>query len=138
MARPRTAPQMRSAAAHLLDDDAFGDATTPKPGAVLAAAPRPTTKFRKRQVILDDTAHDRLERLTAALRRSTGTRLTTSHAMRALLSLTDAAISALAITTPPPQAMHLPNNAPRFDGERRQFEHALAGMIRAAWPPAHR
>jgi hypothetical protein len=132
MARPRSAVESRSAAGRLLDADAFAAASRTE----TIAPPMPSrvaTQFRKRQVILDDTANDRLERMTAALRRATGTRLTTSHALRALLLLIEPAIDELGLARAPIESMYLPNNAPRFDGERRRFESALAALIRDAW-----
>lgn len=132
MARLRSTAENRSAVGRLLDSDAFAAAAQTSHDAP-AETVRVATRFRKRQVILDDSAADRLERLTDGLRRATGTRLTTSHALRALLALVEPAIDELGLIRSPTEAMYLPNNAPRFDGERRRFEQSLAGMIRAAW-----
>ena len=133
MPKLRAATGNISAAGRLLDPRVCEGATA-LPSSPPRQTPTRRTVFRKRQVILDDAAHERFERLTAALRRATGTRLTASHALRALLALTDPMIDRIGVTAPPAEAMFLPNNAARFDGDRRRFELALTGIIRSAWP----
>lgn len=132
MARPRAPIAAHSAVSRLLDAEACADVSRAD-SVTPVQTPRSTSRFRKRQVILDDSASKTLERLTDGLRRATHTRLTTSHAIRALLMLIDSAIEDIAHFDAPAEAMYLPNNAPRFDHERRRFEQLLAGMIRAAW-----
>lgn len=130
MPKLRATTTERASVARLLDPAAFvsndSAASTPqqaKPG---------HSKYRKRQVVLDDNAESTLQRLTTVLRTVTGTRLTTSHAVRGLLSVIDPAIPELSLQRPPAEATYLPNNAPRFDSERARFERAIAGMVRSA------
>lgn len=130
MARARGHTQSRGSVARLLDTTALEQNQAP----VKNTANRDfyISRYRKRQVVLDDTADANLERLTEALRRSTGTRLTTSHAVRALLAAFSPSTQALATMQAPPDAMFLPNNAPRFAHERIAFERSLSDMLVAA------
>lgn len=130
MAKLRAATTERASVARLLDPSAFvsndSAASTPQ------QAKHGQSKYRKRQVVLDDIAESTLERLTTALRTVTGTRLTTSHAVRGLLTAVAPAIPELSLQRPSAEATYLPNNAPRFDSERVRFERAIAGMVRTA------
>jgi len=130
MAKLRETTTERASVARLLDPSAFvaGDTVASKPQQVKHAR----SKYRKRQVVLSDEAESTLQRLTATLRAVTGTRLTTSHAVRGLLTAIAPAIPELSLQRPPAEATCLPNNAPRFDSERERFERAIAGMVHSA------
>jgi len=129
MARPRGHTHARGSIARLLDTTSLDQRVVAERRVESVRTP---PRYRKRQVVLDDAANATLEQLTEALRRATGTRLTTSHAVRALLTAVSPTLQAVAMMQAPPQAMFLPNNAPRFEHERVAFERALCDMLVAA------
>jgi len=126
MATPRLNKPRRSAIGSLLE---AGDAaTSPVPAGARPAARR-GSRYRKRQIILDEHTDAALHALTESLRRVTGTRLTTSHAARAVLRAIEPALPRLSMATAPIEATCLPNNAARFADDRARFEQALRHLI---------
>ncbi len=131
MARLRTDHARGASIARLLDPAVFEKSA--RDGAIpRSARMQATPRYRKRQVVLDAAAEHTLETLTDALRAATGTRLTTSHATRALLAVVAPSLHRIAELPPPPQTTLLPNNAPRFEAQRARFEHGLAELLRSA------
>ncbi len=84
----------------------------------------------KRELVLSPNADETFNRLIEALRRSTGTRLTASHAFRALMRAMQPAINVM--TQGPRRPMRLPSNAPAFEEDRARFESDLAALIEPA------
>jgi len=77
--------------------------------------------------VLSPNADETFNRLIDALRRSTGTRLTASHAFRALMRAVHPSIHTIAAQRA--ACLRLPSNAPAYQHERDEFENALAGLI---------
>jgi len=127
MATPREANDRRGAVGALLD--AGTAATVYSPTQFDRQRPSSKPTYRKRQIILDHRTDTTLQELTDSLRRVTGTRLTTSHAVRAMLRMIEPALPRLSMARAPVEATFLPNNAARFADERIRFEDALKGLI---------
>jgi len=127
MATPRSDTGARSAVGALLEASAAATAMTPL--RVSQPDRRQRQSYRKRQVILDDRTDITLQELTDSLRRVTGTRLTTSHAVRAMLRMVEPALPRLSTAKAPAEATCLPNNAARFAEDRARFEQALRLLI---------
>lgn len=68
-----------------------------------------------------------MTRLVEALRRVTGTRLTASHALRALMRVLAPRLAHLG--TKPRQPLRLPSNAAGYGSERLRFEETLAALV---------
>ncbi|MEQ9094946.1 MAG: hypothetical protein RIE32_01635 [Phycisphaerales bacterium] len=102
------------------------------PSTIRTAHPRTDPEYRKRQVVLDERTDTTLQQLTETMRRVTGTRLTTSHAVRALLRAVEPSLPLLATRAVPAEATFLPNNAPRFADHRIRYEQALTRLLSEA------
>ncbi len=81
----------------------------------------------KRELVLSPNADETFNHLIDALRRSTGTRLTASHAFRALMRAVHPSIGTIPATRG--ERLRLPSNAPSYQHERDEFEIALAKLI---------
>lgn len=81
----------------------------------------------KRELVLSPNADETFNRLIEALRRSTGTRLTASHAFRALMRAVHPGIGIIPASRG--ERLRLPSNAPAYQHERDEFENALARLI---------
>jgi len=81
----------------------------------------------KRELVLSPHADETFNRLIEALRRSTGTRLTASHAFRALMRAVHPGIGTIPVSRG--ERLRLPSNAPAYQHERDEFENALARLI---------
>lgn len=105
------------------DRHGIESASAPNPGLPPHAPPT------KREVLLSPDTDATLERLVQVLREATGARVTTSHAVRALLRAVDAALPSIveALSCLGPQ--RLPGNGPRQDQHRKQFEAQLASRL---------
>lgn len=86
----------------------------------------------KRELVLSPHADETFNRLIEALRRSTGTRLTASHAFRALMRAVHPGIGT--IPGARGERLRLPSNAPAYQHERDEFENALARLISSSLP----
>ncbi|NOS99451.1 MAG: hypothetical protein HOP29_02365 [Phycisphaerales bacterium] len=83
----------------------------------------------KREVVLNAEADATLTRLVDLFRRSTGTRLSTSHALRALLKGVAHCMGSLEREAGRVGRLRLPSNARGREAERERFEHRLAGVV---------
>lgn len=112
---------------------ATGTHTPPEHPAPQPAGGRARPPFRhdathlKRELVLSPHADETFNRLIEALRRSTGTRLTASHAFRALMRAVHPGIGT--IPGARGERLRLPSNAPAYQHERDEFENALARLI---------
>ena len=82
-----------------------------------------------REFMLTPRADAVVERLVDVLRRATHTRLTTSHAVRALLKAIDHAMEEIERTARTLPALKLPPNVRGGEVERERFEATLADVI---------
>lgn len=144
MPKPLESPRPTSSLARLLDagsvsraisppasSDARGNEPDPgHPPQPPSTRVRAETRLVKRELVLSAAADQTFGELIEALRRTTGTRLTASHAFRALMTAIRPAISEM--TPQPGTSLRLPSNAPAFEQERARFETALAAVIMRA------
>ena len=111
-------------------------APDPPPAASRAptAAPQGTegTPTIKREVVLTPKADQTLTRLVEAYRKSTGTKLTTSHVVRAILKGVNHCMDQIEREAQHLGRMKLPSNARERELERERFEAAIADAFVAA------
>lgn len=139
MPRPLRQPQPSSSVARLLDVHAAAravspSAASPQPGSVQrgpAPAPWPERPTTDREVQLTPSADRSLSRLVELYRRSTGTRLTTSHVARALLKGIDHCMDTLEREAGRLGPMRLPSNARGSELARERFEARIADAFLA-------
>lgn len=146
-----------SSLARLLDSSAAGGAVepiAPPPASggqfgpplehrAAAAAPEPATSRAparspsrdlpsiKRELVLSPLAEATFAELVDVLRRTTGTKLTASHAFRSLMRALRPAVTTLAGRSDCVR-LRLPSNAPGYEKERETFEEALCRLLVSA------
>ncbi len=86
----------------------------------------------KREFVLTPTAEEALTRLVQVYRNATGTRLSNSHVIRAVLRGVAHGLSAIEREANRVGPLKLPSNAKGREAEREQFETALASSFIAA------
>lgn len=143
MPRAPRNPPPSSSIARLLDPQTAGRAieraASPSPtigsdrhGIESVSAPNPGPPHApptKREVLLSPDTDATLERLVQVLREATGARVTTSHAVRALLQAVEAALPSIIDALSSLGPLRLPGNGPRQDHHRKQFEAQLASRL---------
>lgn len=83
----------------------------------------------KRELVLTPSTHDTLENLVDVLRRTTRSRLTTSHVARALLKAVEHCLPQITREARKLGALKLPSNARAWEKDRERFEAQLADAI---------
>lgn len=144
MAQPLRQPAPSSAVARLLDPSAAARAVAAQPPSAPVAAAQPAaerstvaaTPCINRELVLTPAAARALDRLVEVFREATGSRLSTSHAARALLVATAACIEPIEREARRLGALRLPGNARGREGERERFERRLAAAIVAGFRAA--
>lgn len=147
MAKPLRSTPPTSSVARLLDLDAAARATASArpPPVQPPRAPRDGQPHRSwspaqtdpdrptlhREVVLTRRADDTFSRLVELCRRSTGTRLTSSHVMRALLHAVAHCLPHIEHHARRTGPARLPSNARGRDAERERFEAVLADALLA-------
>jgi hypothetical protein len=94
-------------------------------------AATPEQPVIKRELVLTASTDDALQNLVDAFRRSTRTRLTTSHVARALLKAVELCRPQIIREAKKLGAMKLPANARAWEKDRERFEAQLADVILA-------
>jgi hypothetical protein len=85
----------------------------------------------KRELVLTPLAEHTFAELVDGLRRTTGTKLTASHAFRSLMRALRPAVAVLTDRTDGTR-LRLPSNASGYEAEREAFEEHLARLLAAA------
>lgn len=142
MAKSLEAPRPSSSLARLLDATSVSRAIGPaagegpresvatrRPDTRTARPERPPTDAAcvKREFVLSPDADAAFNALVDELRRSTGARLTASHAFRSLMRAIGPGVATMRQL--PRRPLRLPSNAPAFEAERARFESELAQLI---------
>lgn len=142
MAKSLETPRPSSSLARLLDATSVSRAIGPAAGegpreSVATKLPdaRTTRPARppaeaacvKREFVLSPDADAAFNALVDELRRSTGARLTASHAFRSLMRAIEPGVATMREL--PRRPLRLPSNAPAFEAERARFESELARLI---------
>jgi hypothetical protein len=148
MAKPLAHPQPRSSVASLLDPGVGAAATRPAPG-IPAFPPAGTPADEpartgepaniKREFVLTRGADETLRKLVALCEQATGTRLTNSHVLRAILRALELAMPELEREAARLGPLKRPSNAKGNEADRDEFEQRLAACLHAglrACPPA--
>ncbi len=86
----------------------------------------------KREFVLTPATEEALTRLVQVYRNATGTRLSNSHVLRAMLRGVDHGLSAIEREANRMGSLKLPSNAKGREAERERFEHALTSSFIAA------
>jgi hypothetical protein len=86
----------------------------------------------KRELVLSDEAVQVLDDLIDRLRRATGTRLSCSHAVRAVLLTLAPCLAAIESRVTIAEPWRLPANGSRHDADRANFERRVAAAITSA------
>jgi hypothetical protein len=137
MAKPLMRPQPSSAVARLLEPGigraALGEAVPDAPRVIPARAPAPTgeTPDIKREFILTRVADDTLREAVRLLSRATGTDVTNSHFLRALLEVVAQAMPELEQGATGLGRLRRPSNARGNEAARESYERRLAEALRA-------
>lgn len=141
MAKPLTTPPPSSSIARLIDASAvtraLDPAATPRPalpssGGAEGPPSRQRRRSVKREIVLSNDAAQVLDDLLDRLRRATGTRLSCSHAVRAVLLTFAPCLAAIESRVTTAEPWRLPANGSRHDGDRAAFERRMAAAITAA------
>jgi len=91
-----------------------------------SAAPTGEPANIKRELVLSPSTEETFSRLVELYRRSTGTRLSSSHVARAMLKGVAACMASLEREAEAIGRLRLPGNARGREGEREQFEDRIA------------
>lgn len=132
-----------SSVARLFDQGAVARALSPttsfgpipgptKPQPVAHGSRRAESAVIKREFVLTPATEEALTRLVQVYRNATGTRLSNSHVIRAVLRSVVHGLSAIERETNRLGPLKLPSNAKGREAEREQFETALASSFIAA------
>lgn len=155
MPKTLTEPPPTSSVARLLDKGAVARALSPGPspprapsapfeaaGVSLVSghgeAPRPSPI--KREFVLSHEADATLATLVSVYRQATGSRLSASHVVRALLRAAEHGLESIDREAQRLGLLKLPGNGKGHEAQRKVFEAKLAGSLIAAMragPPAH-
>ncbi len=106
------------------------DATELQPVAHDSRPPQPAVI--KREFVLTPTAEEALTRLVQVYRKATGTRLSNSHVMRAVLRGVAHGMPTIEREADRLGPLKLPSNAKGREAERERFENTLASSFIAA------
>jgi hypothetical protein len=140
MPKPLTDAFPSSAVARLLDPG-VGRAALVEPSPAARDVPQPTgeTPEIKREFILTRTADESLGHLTTLYSKATGTNLTNSHFLRALLKALTHAMPEIERQAALVGRLRRPSNARGREGEREEYERRIAASLlagmRGARPP---
>jgi hypothetical protein len=142
MPKPLREPPPSSSVARLLDKDAAARAVaTPRPTVVPqaqatesvtvtfpapATAPSGEPANLKREFVFSPSTDQTFTRLVDLYRRSTGTRLSSSHVLRAVLKGVAHSMDSLEREARRIGPLKLPGNARGREGERERFEEKIA------------
>ncbi len=96
------------------------------PATASPAAPTGEPANIKRELVLSPSTEETFSRLVELYRRSTGTRLSSSHVARAILKGVAACLPALEREAETIGRLRLPGNARGREGERERFEERIA------------
>lgn len=107
-------------------DDEVGTMPRAKPS---RAALTEETSGTKREIVLSMSTDETFTRLIELYRRSTGTRLSGSHVVRAMLRGVSKCFEALEREAADIGRLKLPSNARGREGERNRFEDTIAEAI---------
>lgn len=144
MAKPLHRPPPSSSIARLLDQDAAARAIAAPPsepgvspvvGSALSAPAIPRAEVCvqprtiKRELTLTVATDETLTQLVDLYRRSTGTRLSTSHVARAMLRAVAYCMGSVEREARRIGRRKLPANAPGCETQRERFEHRLAQAL---------
>lgn len=138
MAKPLNTAPPSSSVSRLLDEQAVTRALAPKVASVPrdpVLRPQSPRTLVKREFILDGAAAAMMDELLSVLRSGTATRLSASHALRAVLMALAPALPALAGSVERAGPWRLPGNGADHEHARHGFEQRLAVCIRASVPP---
>lgn len=91
-----------------------------------SAAPTGEPANIKRELVLSPSTEETFSRLVELYRRSTGTRLSSSHVARAMLKGVAACMASLEREADAIGRLRLPGNARGREGERERFEDRIA------------
>lgn len=135
MAKPLNTTIPSSSVARLLDPSAASRALAVTQPTSVGVSPRHDHRPRqevstKREFVLSAAADETLTRLVESLRRATGTKLTASHALRALMQAIEPAIGR--ISHHHGTRLRLPSNAPNYEPQRARFAESLAAIVTVA------
>lgn len=134
MAKPLVHPPPSSSVARLLDMASAARAVAPVPpaphsmDAPASAADRPSA-FLKREFVLSAEADGVFQGMLEAARRGTGTRLTASHLLRAVLRVFGEYAAGVAMQLDAIGPTRLPSNAKGSTADRIRFEDAIAEAL---------
>jgi hypothetical protein len=138
MAKPLDKAPPSSSAARLLDPNVVARATvnmrSPHPQSTVSGTPpeEPARSLTKREFILDDDSDQAFIELLRVIREGTGTRLSASQVLRALvwsvLPMTESLLLHLSNSGP----WKLPGNGVEADAARAAFHTRLVEAIRSA------
>ena len=104
----------------------------PQPQPVAHDSRSPESAVIKREFVLTPSAEEALTRLVQVYRNATGTRLSNSHALRAVLRGVAHGMSAIEREASRMGPLKLPSNAKGRGAERERFETVLASSFIAA------
>src|SRR5262249_7598942 len=132
MPKPLTCAVPSSAVARLLEPGVARAALVEAPGPT-SKAPEPTgeTPDIKREFILTQTADDALGHLTSLYSKATGTHVTNSHFLRALLKALAHAMPEVERQAWQIGKLRRPSNARGKEADRDEYERRLAASLLA-------
>jgi hypothetical protein len=130
MAKPLTSAVPTSAVARLFEPGVGRAALVEAPGNV-SIAPEPTgeTPDIKREFILTQTADDALGHLTSLYSKATGSNVTNSHFLRAVLKALAHAMPDVEKEAWQIGKLKRPSNARGKEAEREEYERRLAASL---------
>lgn len=137
MPKPLQHPPPVSAVTRFLNEDGVTRAL--KPSQTPPEVPRdplPTQEARqrtvKREFVLTTASANSMDALVEAFRLLTGTRVSGSHALRAMLIAVERAIPLIHTEVAPGGPWRLPANGARFESSRADFEQRLGTVLLTA------
>ncbi len=132
MAKALTSVVPSSAVARLLEPGVGRAALVePEPAVPKAAAPTGETPDIKREFILTQTTDDALGHLTSLYSKATGTNVTNSHFLRALLNALAHAMPEIEKQAWQIGKLRRPSNARGKEAEREEYERRIAASLLA-------
>jgi hypothetical protein len=143
MAKPLTSPQPSSSIANLLESGVAAAALRPVPNGqpesshagmrVVPHSGRPVPTGEpahlKREFVLTETADETLNQLLRVFSKGTGSRLTNSHVVRAILHAVQHALPDVAKQAERLGPLRRPSNARGNEAERDELERKLAACL---------
>lgn len=134
MPKPLQHPPPVSAVTRFLNEDGVSRALKPsQPPLEVPRDPLPTQEARqrtvKREFVLTAEAASTMDALVEAFRLLTGTRVSGSHALRAMLIVVEGAVPLIGREIVPGEPWRLPANGARFEASRVSFEQRLGEVL---------